>query len=330
MAINRTMLMRQPHRLFSAPAVTEIKKVGMVGLGLMGHGIAQISAQSGYEVVAVETNQAALDLGQKRIEGSLEKIYSKMAAKGKLTEDDANAKKDEALSKLTYSTEVEALADCDLVIEAIIEDVGIKLPFYENLGKTVKPGAIFASNTSSLSIGIMAEASGRADRFVGLHFFNPVQLMKLTEVIRTNDTDPKVFDLCHQWTKSVGKVGVSCADTPGFIVNRLLVPSLAQAILFVERGDATVGDVDLSMQYGAGHPMGPLHLADYVGLDTTLSILQGWVDNYPDEPAFIVPESLKRMVAAGHYGRKSGQGFYHWDGDKRLEPAEYGPDDLVA
>lgn len=139
-----------------------------------------------------------------------------------------------------------------------------------------------------------------------------------------------MFELCHEWTKSVGKVGVSCADTPGFIVNRLLVPSLAQAILFVERGDATVGDVDLSMQFGAGHPMGPLHLADYVGLDTTLSILQGWVDNFPDEPAFIVPESLKAMVAAGHLGRKSGQGFYHWDGDKRLAPAEYDAGSIAA
>ena len=156
---------------------------------------------------------------------------------------------------------------------------------------------------------------------VGLHYFNPVQLMRLTEVIKTNHTDPAVFDLALNWSNSLGKTSVACGDTPGFIVNRLLVPSLAQAILLVERGDATVGDVDISMKLGAGHPMGPLALADYVGLDTTLSILEGWVQEFPNEPAFIVPETLRSLVKAGRLGRKSGHGFYKWDGDKPLEPS---------
>ena len=207
-------------------------------------------------------------------------------------------------------------------MEAIIEDINIKVPFYENLGATAKPEAIFASNTSSLAISKMAEASGRADKFVGLHFFNPVQLMKLTEVIRTDATDDGVFALTQSWAQSLGKTTVSCGDTPGFIVNRLLVPSMAQAILLVERGDASVKDVDVSMQLGAGYPMGPLTLSDYVGLDTCLSILDGWEQEFPGEPAFVVPATLRKMVAEGKFGRKSGEGFYLWDGDKPTGVAE--------
>jgi len=301
----------------SAPVVTEIKTVGMVGLGLMGHGIAQMAATAGYQVVAVENSQPALDAGRARIEQSVSKLLSKQVAKGKLDESAAQQQQTDIAGRLTYSTDLKELRDCDMVVEAIIEDLSIKLPFYENLGKLVKPEAIFASNTSSLSIGEMAEASGRVDRFVGLHFFNPVQLMKLVEVIKINGTDEAAFQLTKDWSKAIGKTPVSCYDTPGFIVNRLLVPAMAQGMLMVDRGEASVEDIDISMQYGAGHPMGPLTLADYVGLDTCLSILEGWTSKYPDEPAFVVPECLKKLVSEGKFGRKSGQGFYKWDGDKR-------------
>jgi len=293
----------------------------MVGLGLMGHGIAQMAASSGYQVVAVETSQDALQRGQERITQSVSKLLSKQVSKGKLSEEEAARQEASTLERLTYSTDLNDLDNCDLVVEAIIEDVNIKLPFYESLGKTVKPEAIFASNTSSLSVKEMADASGRADRFVGLHFFNPVQLMKLVEVIRTDDTNPAAFDLSKQWAQSIGKTTVSCSDTPGFIVNRLLVPAMAQGMLMVDRQEASVADIDVSMQLGAGHPMGPLTLADYVGLDTCLSILKGWREKYPDEPAFVVPECLKAKVYEGKLGRKSGEGFYKWDGDKRLDVA---------
>jgi 3-hydroxyacyl-CoA dehydrogenase len=304
----------------SISPVKEIKTVGCVGLGLMGHGIAQLSASNGYQVVAVETSEAAIEVGKGRIEGSVDKLLGKSVKKGKMTEQEAAAKQDATLKNISYSTSVSALSECDLIVEAIIEDINIKVPFYENLGKTVKPQAIFASNTSSLAISKMAEASGRPDRFVGLHFFNPVQLMPLTEVIRTDATNTAVFELTEAWAQSLGKTTVSCGDTPGFIVNRLLVPSMAQAVLMVERGDATVKDVDISMQLGAGYPMGPLTLADYVGLDTCLSILKGWKSEFPTEPAFIVPASLEKMVAAGKLGRKSGEGYYIWDGDKAIAP----------
>jgi len=168
----------------------------------------------------------------------------------------------------------------------------------------------------------MALASGRPENFVGVHFFNPVQLMKLVEVIRTDHTDEAVFQKCLAWVKDIGKVGVSCRDTPGFIVNRLLVPNFAQAMLLVERGDATVKDVDLSMQLGAGHPMGPLHLADYVGLDTCLFVMEGWVKDFPDERAFVVPDILREKVTNNELGRKTGKGFYNWDGDKRGDPVD--------
>lgn len=205
----------------------------------------------------------------------------------------------------------------DFIVEAVIENMDLKRDLYTELGQRCQEKTIFASNTSSLSISEMAQFSQRQDRFVGVHFFNPVQIMKLVEVISTNETDPVVYARAKQWVSDIGKVAVSCGDTPGFIVNRLLVPSLMQALLMVDRQDATVTDIDVSMQLGAGHPMGPIHLADYIGLDTCLFIIQGWVEKYPNEPAFIIPKCLEEMVAAGNLGRKTGQGFYHWEGDKR-------------
>jgi len=167
----------------------------------------------------------------------------------------------------------------------------------------------------------MAELSDRPERLVGVHFFNPVQIMKLVEVIHTKHTDSSVIDKAFDWAKGLGKVAVKCDDTPGFIVNRLLVPNMVQAMMMVDRGDATVRDIDLSMQLGAGHPMGPLHLADYVGLDTCYYIMDGWIQKYPNEPGFTMAKGLKERVNAGNLGRKTGKGFYNWDGDKRGDPA---------
>ncbi|RLN71912.1 hypothetical protein BBJ28_00022238 [Nothophytophthora sp. Chile5] len=296
----------------------EIKKVGMVGLGLMGHGIAQTAASAGFDVVALDSNAKGLESGMKRIEGSLGKLLGRSVKKGALTQQQADEQAAATLARITPTTDLADLGDCDLVIEAIVENVEVKKEFYANLGRVAKPSAILASNTSSLAISDFAGSSDRAPQVVGLHFFNPVQLMKLVEVVRTDSTDPAVFEACKQWVLDIGKHPVSCKDTPGFIVNRLLVPYLSQAIALYERGDATKEDIDVSMQYGAGHPMGPITLADYVGLDTTLFILEGWVRDHPNEPAFFVPDVIRKKVAEGKLGRKTGEGFYKWDGDKRL------------
>jgi 3-hydroxyacyl-CoA dehydrogenase len=295
----------------------EIKKVGVVGCGLMGHGIVQVAAQAGYEVVVVETQQGFLDKGLGRIEKSLAKFAAKSVEKGKATAEAAEATRAAAWSRITGSLDKNDFADCDLVCEAIIEDLDIKTALFAELGGICKPEAILASNTSSFPVQVMAEASGRPDKFVGLHFFNPVQLMRLVEVVRTDATDPAVFDAARAFGKSVGKAPVGCKDTPGFVVNRLLVPYMTQSLLMLERGDATAADIDAAMQFGCGHPMGPITLTDYVGLDTTLYILEGWVERYPDEPAFIIPEILRTKVAEGKLGRKTGEGFYKWDGDKK-------------
>jgi len=296
----------------------EIKKVGVVGCGLMGHGIAQVSAQAGYEVVVVEAEQGFLDKGLGRVRKSLDKLAEKAVKKGKASEEDARANADATWGRITGSTDRATLADCDLVVEAIIEDLDVKKELFGDLAKICKPEAIFASNTSSFPITEMAEAAGRPDRFVGLHFFNPVQLMRLVEVVRTDATDPDVFATARGFGESVGKAPVGCKDTPGFVVNRLLVPYMAQAMLMYDRGDATLEDIDVAMQFGCGYPMGPFTLTDYVGLDTTLYILQGWVKNHPDEPAFAIPKILEQKVAEGKMGRKTGEGFYKWDGDKKV------------
>lgn len=243
--------------------------MGVVGLGLMGHGIAQTAAMAAVHssIVAYESDASFLDRGRDRIQTSVDRLVSR----GKLESPDAEA----LLGRITYTTDRDALNDADLIVEAIIENMDLKKALYADLGARCKPSTVFASNTSSLSITQMALASGRPEKFVGVHFFNPVQLMKLVEVVRTEYTDAVAFDDVIEWVGRIGKVGVKCRDTPGFIVNRLLVPSLMQAMSLVERGDASVADVDLSMQLGAGHPMGPLHLADYIGLDTCLFIVEG-------------------------------------------------------
>ena len=289
--------------------VLTIESVGVVGCGLMGSGIVQISAVAGFPVTVVEADAGALEKGLGRIQGSLKKLTEK----GILTADAAAA----AFGRITKSGNVADLKDRDLIVEAIVEDLGVKKKLFETLGKVTKPTAILASNTSSFPIGEMGQASGRPQNMVGLHFFNPVQLMKLVEVVKTKATAPDVFAAARAFATKVGKTPVSASDTPGFIVNRLLVPYLAEALRMLERGEATKEDIDTAMMLGTGHPMGPITLLDYVGLDTTLFILEGWHRRFPDNDLFDPPKLLREMVEKGQLGRKSGRGFYEWDGDKR-------------
>lgn len=251
--------------------------VGIVGLGLMGHGICQVAAAaaaktSNSSIIAFEPKEEYLVKGKDRISKSL----SKLVSKEKISLESA----DQIMGSINFTTDMNELSNTDFIVEAVIENFDLKNELYSSLDTICKETTIFASNTSSLSITEMAEIMpNRLPNFLGVHFFNPVQLMKLVEVIHTKYTDPAVFDKVYDWVENdIGKVPVKCGDTPGFIVNRLLVPSLMQAMAMVDRNDATVKDIDLSMKLGAGHPMGPLHLADYIGLDTCLFIVEGWVD----------------------------------------------------
>ena len=294
-----------------------IKKVGVIGCGLMGHGIAQVAAQGGCDVVAVEADPGALDRGLGRIDKSLERLATRAVAKGKMDEDQARAHSAGVRGRITGSLERSAVADCDLVVEAIVEDLDLKKELFAELGGACRPEAIFASNTSSFPVAEMAAASARPDRFVGLHFFNPVQLMRLVEVVRTDETSDEVFAEARAFGEACGKTPVACKDTPGFVVNRLLVPYMTQALEMLDRGDANAADIDTAMKLGCGFPMGPIELTDYVGLDTTLSIVRGWVERYPNESDFRIPKVLEQKVAEGKLGRKSGEGFYRWEGDKK-------------
>ncbi|MCE9594585.1 MAG: 3-hydroxybutyryl-CoA dehydrogenase [Planctomycetes bacterium] len=295
----------------------QIKKVGVIGCGLMGHGIVQVAAQGGVQVVALEMEQRFLDSGLARIDKSLAKLAEKQVKDGKATQEQATAFVAATKSRITGTLDKKALADCDLVVEAIIENLDLKKTLFAELNKLCKPATIFASNTSSFPIAEMGKASGRPANMVGLHFFNPVQLMKLVEVVRTPDTSDEVFSAARAFGETCGKVPVSCKDTPGFVVNRLLVPYMAEAMKMLERGDASAQDIDTAMKLGCGYPMGPIELTDYVGLDTTLSIVEGWVKRYPNDPAFHVPKLLREKVSQGKLGRKSGEGFYKWEGDKK-------------
>lgn len=295
-----------------------IKKVGVVGCGLMGHGIVQVAAQGGFEVVALETEAKFLDSGLARIDKSLAKLSEKLVKDGKMSADQAQASSVATRARITGSLNKADLADCDLVIEAIVENLDVKKALFAELGKLCKPTTIFASNTSSFPIAEMGDASGRPERMVGLHFFNPVQLMKLVEVVRTPKTADEVFAEARAFGEACGKKPVACKDTPGFVVNRLLVPYMVEAMKMLERGDATAEDIDVAMKFGCGYPMGPIELTDYVGLDTTLSIVEGWTKRYPNDPSFQVPALLKKKVSEKKLGRKSGEGFYKWEGDKRV------------
>jgi 3-hydroxybutyryl-CoA dehydrogenase len=284
----------------------EIKKVGVCGLGLMGSGIAQVAATSGYEVVALEAVQAALDKGSAGIKKSLDKFVEK----GSLKPEDRDA----TVGRLKTTTNVEDLRGCDLVIEAIIENMPAKRELFATLDALLAPHAIICSNTSSLCVIEMAAATKRPDRVAGLHFFNPVPIMKLVEVVKTISTSQQTIDTLYAFAKKLGKVPILAQDTPGFVVNRLLVPYLLYAIRVYEQGLASKEDIDLGMKLGCGYPMGPLTLLDYVGLDTTYYIAQIMFDEFKD-PMFASPPLLKRLVLAGHYGRKSGRGFYDYSVD---------------
>ena len=283
-----------------------ISKVGVLGCGLMGHGISQICAQQGWDVVVREIDQAQLDKGMAKIEKQL----ARAVEKGKMEQSDADAVR----GRITPTLEYSELADCDLVIEAITEDLGRKLEMWKEVDAIVKPDAVFATNTSSLAVIDQAASTTRPAQFVGLHYFNPAQVMKLVEVIRAVTTSDAAFDRAQSFAQSQGKLAIPTKDKAGFIVNRLLVPYMLDAIRGYEEGIGSVDEIDEAMKAGAGHPMGPLTLADFVGLDTLGSICDVLFDEFR-ERRFAQPPTLRKMLSAGWYGRKSGMGFYDYSGE---------------
>ena len=280
-----------------------ISTVGVLGCGLMGSGIAQISAAAGFKTYVLELNDGILSKGL----GRIDKFLTDGVAKGKVSAGD----RDKTLGLLQGTTSYADLRDCDLVIEAIVENVDVKKQAYAQVEAVVSPGCLIASNTSSLCITELAAATRRPDKVGGLHFFNPVPLMKLVEVIRALTTSNHTYEELFTFAKAVGKEPITAPDKGGFIVNRLLVPYLLDAIRCVEDGLGTIEDIDKGMKLGCGHPMGPLTLLDFVGLDTTYLIANIMFDEFR-EPRFAPPPLLKRMVLAGHHGRKSGKGFYDY------------------
>jgi 3-hydroxybutyryl-CoA dehydrogenase len=278
-----------------------IKQVGVLGCGLMGSGIAQVAAAAGYATVVKEVADEFLKKGI----AAIEKSTAKLVDKGALTAE----KRNDTLGRLKGTTKFEDLADCDIVIEAITENLQVKRETYATIDKIVKPAAIFASNTSSLVITEMMTATRRVDRFIGMHFFNPVPLMKLVEVVGTITSSKDVLDEAMKFAVSLGKVPIRTSDRSGFIVNRLLVPYLLDAIRALEEGVGNVEDIDKGMKLGCGYPMGPFTLLDFVGLDTTYYIANIMFDEFR-ERRFAPPPLLKRLVLAGHHGKKTGRGFF--------------------
>ena len=283
--------------------MSDITTVGVLGCGLMGSGIAQTAAAAGFTTVVREVSDALIAKGKGAITGSLNKLVEK----GKL---DAAAR-DATLGRLRFTTQVSDLKGADIVIEAVTEDLETKNALWKELDRLCRPATLFASNTSSLTIAAMAAATSRPDRFVGLHFFNPVPLMKLVEVVRTVTTSPESFDRAFAFAKQLGKEPVAAKDNSGFVVNLLLVPYLLDAVRALEHGVASVPDIDQAMQLGCGYPMGPFVLLDFVGLDTTYKIAEIMFAEYREQ-RYAPPPLLKRMVLAGYYGRKSGKGFYDY------------------
>ena len=280
-----------------------MKTVGVVGCGLMGAGIAQVSAQAGFTTWVREVDKPTLEKGL----GRIRKFLEDGVAKGKI---DAAAK-DETLGRIKGTTGLQDLATCDLVIEAVVESLDAKRAVFSTLDKIVPASTVLASNTSSLSITEIAATASRPERVVGLHFFNPVPLMKLVEVIRALPTNDAAFGQAKAFVEKLGKTAVVAKDTPGFVVNRLLVPYLLDAARIYESGVASKEDIDNGMKLGCGYPMGPLTLLDFVGLDTTLSIANIMFEEFK-LPQYAAPPLLKRMVLAGYLGRKSGRGFYDY------------------
>ena len=286
--------------------MTDIRRVGVLGCGLMGSGIAQVAAMAGYETLV---RDVAPDIWS-RARANIERSLAKLVEKGKLTTPDRDA----TLKRLSFTTDTTDLKGCDIILEAVTEDLELKNALWKELDGLCGPGTIFASNTSSLTIAAMAAATKRGDRFVGLHFFNPVPLMQLVEVVRTVTTSDETYARAFAFAKSLGKEAVAAKDASGFLVNLLLVPYLLDAVRAVEHRVGSVADIDRAMQLGCGHPMGPLTLLDFVGLDTTYRIAEIMFDEYR-EAKYAPPSLLKRMVLAGMTGRKSGKGFYDYSGN---------------
>jgi 3-hydroxybutyryl-CoA dehydrogenase len=280
-----------------------IKNVGVIGCGLMGSGIAQVSAQAGFPTTVVEANQGLLDKGLGGIRRNLEGLVAKAKIDARV--------KDDTLGRLQGATELEALAHCDLVIEAITENQPLKNETFAKLDRLCPPHALLVSNTSSCNITAMAAATKRPGQVLGLHFFNPVPLMKLVEVVQTILTDEASVSAAYEWVQAIGKAPVRTKDSTAFIVNRLLVPYLLDAIRIYEGGLASLADIDQAMKLGCGYPMGPFTLLDLVGLDTTMYVAEVMFEEFR-EPRYAPPPLLKRMVMAGHLGRKSGKGFYDY------------------
>lgn len=292
----------------------EVREVGVIGCGLMGSGIAQVAAMAGFPTLVVEVSQQLCDRGLAAIDRRLERLVQK----GSLPAEEKKAIR----ARLQATTDLSRLARCDLIIEAVIENLEEKKKLWRSLDGMLRKEAILASNTSSLSITEMMMATSRPERFVGIHFMNPVPVMELVEVIGTVATDPEVYETAVQFTKKLGKTPVRTTDRPGFIVNRFLIPYLLDAIRGLEEGVGSITDIDRSMQLGCGHPMGPFTLLDFVGLDTTYYIANSLFEEFR-EPRFAPPGLLKRLVAAGWRGRKTGKGFYDYSDPGAPKPLDH-------
>ena len=287
--------------------MSEIQKVGVVGCGLMGGGIAQVCAQAGYAPVVCELDQAFLDRGMKQIKKNLDRAVEK----GDMAESD----RDVVMGRIHPTLQLGDLADSDLIIEAIVENLEEKQDLFASLDKFCKATTIFASNTSSLSITELAAGTSRPDRFIGLHFFSPVPVMPLVEVVRCGGTSEECFNLAFAFSEAIGKSPIACGDNTGFVVNRLLVPYMLDAIRAYEAGVASIPDIDKGLKLGCGYPMGPFTLGDFVGLDTLYHITKIMFDEYKDA-RFASPSLLRRMFLAGYHGRKTGKGFYDYSGEE--------------
>jgi 3-hydroxybutyryl-CoA dehydrogenase len=288
----------------------EIERLGVLGCGLMGHGITQVAAEAGLRVVVREVDEQTLVKGI----GKIEKQLARAVEKGRSTQDDVDATRE----RIEGTTDYAALAECDLVLEAITEDLDLKLEMWKEVDAIAKPDAFFATNTSSLPVIGQAAATSRPDRFLGLHFFNPVQVMKLLEVVRCITTSEQALAVGLEFGRRLEKLTVQTRDTAGFIVNRLLVPYLLDGIRAYEEGVGSITEIDAAMKAGAAHPMGPLTLSDFVGLDTLGSICNVMFDEFR-ERRFAQPPTLRKMLAAGWHGRKSGMGFYDYSGEQPVE-----------
>ncbi|KAI8522227.1 hypothetical protein Bbelb_019810 [Branchiostoma belcheri] len=287
-----------------------VKNLAIIGSGQMGAGIAQVAAATGHKVVLCDTAADILEKAQAGIQKSLQRVVKKKFA-------DDPEKGQEFISTTMANIEVttepaKAVVTADLVVEAIVENLAVKQELFKTLDKFAPAKTIFASNTSSLPITAIANSTTRQDKFAGLHFFNPVPIMKLVEVVRAPGTSQAVYECLMEFSRALGKHPVTCKDTPGFLVNRLLVPYLMEAVRLYERGDGSKEDLDVAMKLGAGYPMGPFELLDYVGLDTCKFIMDGWHELEPDNPLFAPSQLVNELVAAGKHGKKTGEGFYKY------------------